>query len=93
MFAALFGTAVVLGGAWWLMTRKANAATAAGQTFSDEYWKASDAFFDQWYYAGKPLALDARDTWASSVGLTPADVNGTSQAELLRTNPFLLNAI
>lgn len=92
VFSLVAGAAVILGGAWWMMNRRAAAATVPAGTSAARNGAAasSDAWFDQWYYAGKPLAIDARDTWAASAGLTPAKVNGVSQAELNRENPWLL---
>lgn len=101
-FALVAGAAVILGGAWWMLNRRAGAATlpAAGRaewepaTFVGR--PGNTAEYQAWigdnYYGpdGSAIVLDARDALLNRGNHVAA--NDTRDADLLAANPFLLAA-
>lgn len=74
VFALVAGAAVILGGAWWMLSRRAVAAPVVVRqawepsTFTGAPGNTAEyqAWVDENYYgpSGAPIVLDARDAWA-----------------------------
>lgn len=101
VLALAAGAAVILGGAWWLIGRRAVAAPASS---ARQAWEPAtfvgapgntaeyQAWVDENYYGpdGSQIVLDARDALLNRGNHVAA--SDTRTDELLRVNPFLLAA-